>query len=101
MEPIIDRMGFDVIHNEAAQRFEARVEGLLSVADYRRAGSRVTFMHTEVPPMQRGRGIAAAMAGAALEWARSQQLGVVPACSYFAHYMQRHPSTQDLLDAGR
>ena len=91
-------MLFDVIHNAAVQRFETTIDGRASVADYRLAPDRklVTFFHTEVPREQRGRGIAAALVGAALQWARDQQLRVVPACSYVARFMQRHPETQDL-----
>lgn len=90
-------MPIDVVHNAAAERFEAEVGGRLSVADYRRAGDVVTFTHTLVPSEQRGRGIAAALVGAALDWARGAGLKVVPACSYVARYMQRHRDTQDLL----
>jgi predicted GNAT family acetyltransferase len=92
-------MQVDVRHDAVAHRFEATIDGHLSVADYRLAsgGNVVTFFHTEVPSQQRGRGIAAALVGAALQWARAQQLKVVPACSYVARYMQRHPETQDLL----
>lgn len=87
-----------VIHNPGAQRFETTIDGRLSVAEYRLADRVVTFVHTAVPPEQRGRGIAAALVGAALDWARAQQRRVVPACSYVARYMQRHPQTLDLLN---
>lgn len=92
-------MDYPVQHNDAAQRFEALVDERLSVADYRldADGRSVTFTHTGVPPEQRGRGIAAALIAAALAWARERGLKVVPACSYVARYMQRHPDTLDLL----
>ena len=85
-------MEFPVTHNPAAHRFEATIDGRLSVADYHLAGDRktITFTYTGVPVEQRGRGIAAAVVGAALAWAREQQLRVVPACSYVARFMQRH-----------
>lgn len=88
-----------VVHNLDAHRFEAMIDGRLSVADYRLGGEGgvITFTHTGVPLEQRGRGIAAALVGAALAWARAQRLRVVPSCSYVARFMQRHPETQDLL----
>jgi predicted GNAT family acetyltransferase len=92
-------MTIPVIHNEAERRFEAQIDGQTSVALYRRSGRRVSFVHTEVPYRQRGRGVAAALAETALAWARSEGLTVMPACSYFASYMQRHRETQDLLEA--
>jgi uncharacterized protein len=86
-----------VTHHVAAQRFEALVDGRLAVCAYRRDGGVVHFTHTEVPAALQGRGIAAALAQAALAWARGEALQVRPACSYVAAYMQRHPQTLDLL----
>ena len=86
-----------VHHDEAAGRFYADVDGHRCVCDYRRQGDTLLFTHTEVAPQLAGRGIAAALVDAALEWARSQGLRVRPLCSYVAAYMRRHPRTQDLL----
>ena len=88
-----------VTHNPAASRFEATVDGQLCVADYRLAGALMTMPHTYVPPALEGRGIAAALVGAALAHARHQGLRVRPTCSYVSRYMRRHPETLDLLDA--
>ncbi|WP_275430632.1 GNAT family N-acetyltransferase [Klebsiella aerogenes] len=40
--------------------------------------------------------MAARLVEAGLAWAREQQLKVVPACSYVAIYLQRHPEWRDL-----
>jgi predicted GNAT family acetyltransferase len=85
-------------HNITASRFETRVDGRLSVCAYRQVGQTLHLTHTEVPPSLQGRGIAAALVQAALDWARAQGLKVHPLCSYVALYMRRHPQTQDLLD---
>jgi uncharacterized protein len=86
-----------VIHHADAARFQAAVGGHLAVCEYRRGDGVVAFTHTEVPPALQGRGIAAALVQAALDWARAEGLRVRPACSYVATYMRRHPHTQDLL----
>lgn len=78
-------------HNPAESRFEATVDGLLSVADYRREPGRAVFTHTFVPPALRGRGIAEQLVRAGLAWARAEKLQVVPQCSYVAVFLQRHP----------
>lgn len=86
-----------VTHNPAQSRFEATIEGRLCVADYRLNAGVMQMTHTGVPPQLEGRGIAAALVKAALEYARAQGLKVNPLCSYVATYMRRHPETQDLL----
>ena len=87
----------EVRHDAQAGRFEAMVDGRLCVCEYRRDGQVLLFTHTEVPRALAGRGIAAALVGAALAWARDEGLAVRPLCSYVALYMRRHPQTQDLL----
>lgn len=86
-----------VRHNAAEQRFEAEVEGQLSVAEYTLREGEITFTHTYTPPVLRGRGIAEKLVRAALDYARDQRLRVVPACSYVALYVQRHPEYQPLV----
>jgi predicted GNAT family acetyltransferase len=90
--------GIVVTHDEAACRFEAVIDGHLSVCEYRMRDHTAMFVHTEVPSALQGRGVAAALVGAALQWARAGGLRVRPMCSYVAAYMRRHPETQDLLN---
>jgi predicted GNAT family acetyltransferase len=77
-------------------RFQAIVDGLTCLLDYRLAGPTMLITHTEVPPQLGGRGIAGQLMKAALAHARSAGLKVQPDCSYAADYMQRHPETADL-----
>jgi predicted GNAT family acetyltransferase len=95
-----ERMNVTVLHNEAAQRFEAVVDGQLSKVNYRIDDGVMRLVHTEVPHALEGRGIAAAMVKAALDHARAHGLKVAPVCSYVRAYMRRHPDTQGLLEAG-
>ena len=89
----------EVVNNEAGQRFEIRLpDGAVAFADYRTMAGRVMFPHTVVPPAHEGRGLASALARASLAWAREQGLQVIPQCSFYLRYMQRHPETHDLVD---
>lgn len=92
----------NVRDNPADNRFEATVDDMLAVAEYRREGDRITFTHTVVPPALEGRGVGSALVRTALAAVRERGLKVVPRCSFVAAYMRRHPETQDLLasDAG-
>jgi hypothetical protein len=86
-----------VINNVEAQRFEARVQNLLSLLTYRRLGNRITFVHTEVPPALERKGLAAKLTRTALDFARAENLQVIPLCPYVANYIRKHPEVQDLL----
>ncbi|MFN3416969.1 MAG: GNAT family N-acetyltransferase [Caldimonas sp.] len=89
-------MPVEVTHNPAAQRFEAALDGQLSVADYELRDGIMHMTHTGVPLALRGQGIAAQLVRAALDHARAHGFKVNPLCSYVRAYMQRHPETQAL-----
>ena len=86
-----------IVHDLAQGRFEALVDGGLAHVDYRRVGNTLHMMHTEVPPAAEGRGVAAALVQAALDYAADNGLTVMPLCSYVRAYIRRHPDAQPLL----
>ena len=86
-----------VRHNEAEHRFEAIVDGHLSVCDYEDVDGKRVFTHTLVPPELRGRGIAEQLVRAGLADARAKGLKVIPACSYVEVFIKRHREFADLL----
>lgn len=88
-----------VTHNAEAHRFEATVGGLGSLLSYRRFADRLVLQHTEVPSPLEGQGLAAKLTRTALEFARANQLRVVPLCPYALSFLRRHPQYQDLLSA--
>lgn len=89
--------GIEVWHNRAEKRFEAEVDGGMSVADYVLREGEMIMTHTYTPPELRGRGIAEKLVRAALDYARAEKLKVVPACSYVDIFIQRHREFQPLL----
>jgi len=86
----------DIQHDTVGGRFFAVVDGFQCVVDYELAGARMSVNHTRVPTQLEGRGIAAALVKQTLEWAKTQDLQVVPVCSYVSAYLQRHPEYQSL-----
>jgi uncharacterized protein len=89
-------MQIDVQHNAAHSRFEAHVDGQLGMAVYRLEDRVMAIVHTEVPREFERRGIASALAEAALAYAREHGYKVDPRCAFVRGYMQRHPETQSL-----
>lgn len=88
----------DIRHDAAAQRFEAEVEGQTLVLDYLREPGRLIITHTHTPPLLRGRGLAAQLLEHVLHWLAPQALQLQPDCSYAAHFLQRQPRWQRLLE---
>lgn len=82
-----------VTHNETGSRFEHGNAKL----EYVRRGDAVYMVHTEVPPELEGRGVAGALARAALDFASEAGLRVVPRCPFVAAYIKRHPEYQRLV----
>jgi hypothetical protein len=60
----------------------------------------MTITHTGVPAAVGGRGIASALVQAAFATARDEGWKVVPACSYAAAWIGRHPEYRDLVARG-
>jgi predicted GNAT family acetyltransferase len=88
---------FTVTHNLRASRFEVELPGEPAVLVYMLRPDLLVLMHTEVPPEFEGRGIAALMAKAALEFAKDSGLKVRSFCSYTTRYIERHKEYQELL----
>jgi len=84
-------------NNQAAQCWEAHVDQHVAVAEYRRRGDTIFFIHTEVPRELEGQGVASKLVRAALDEARAQHLAVVPFCPFVAGYIRRHPDYKALV----
>lgn len=93
----IDVDSMIVTHNEPEQRFEAVIDGRLALADYRRQGNTIFFTHTEVPEALEGNGIAGKIVQTALDYARTEQLSVVPLCPFVTAYIRRNQQYADLV----
>ena len=89
-----------VRHLEAESCFEARLDAAVGVLHYRRTGtgdaSRLVIPSVVVDPAIQGRGVAAALTRAALDWARREGLRVEPLCPYVDAWMRRHRDDEDL-----
>ncbi|HEX7830272.1 MAG TPA: GNAT family N-acetyltransferase [Thermoanaerobaculia bacterium] len=87
----------DIRNNESASQYETTIDGSTAYVAYDREGDdRIVFTHTVVPDALAGKGLASKLVTHALDDARSQNLKVVPQCSYVASFIQKHPEYQDL-----
>ena len=90
-------MSNNVRDNTERNRFELDAEGHVAFSNYKRAGSVITIMHTEVPPALNGKGIGSALVRGLLERVRAEGAKVVPRCPFVKGYIEKHPEYQDLL----
>jgi uncharacterized protein len=83
--------------NPARSRYELAIEGSVAFIDYQRVGRLRVLRHAEVPPVLRGRGVAATLTAGALDLVREQGGRIEARCSYVADFIARNAQYQDLL----
>ena len=89
-------INYQVVHSLANNRFEVDLGNDKAVLIYMIKAGLFILLHTEVPPAFEGRGIAAKMAKAALDYARSEGYKVRSYCSYTTWYIERHQEYSEL-----
>lgn len=87
----------EIVDNPARHRYEISIDGHTAFTTYRVENGVITFMHTEVPPEFRGKGIGSMLVRGELEAARARGLKVVASCEFVAGYIDKHPEFRDLL----
>lgn len=90
-------LAYEVEHDLARHRFQARIQGYLALLDYQIKRKRMVITHTEVPEAIAGRGIAGELTRVALRHARDNKYKVVPKCAYAEQFFERHAEYHDLL----
>jgi len=90
----------DVRHAPEHNRFEVRLGDDLAELVYEQRPGTIAFLHTLVPDAFEGRGVGGALAKAGLDYAKAEELAVVPACSFVRAYIKRHPEYQPLVRQG-
>ncbi len=80
----------DLKDNTAQQRLELEVAGQVVFCNYRRDGKIIHLTHVEAPFALRGSGAAGQLMQAIVNWAKLEQLELMPVCSYAVHWLRRH-----------
>lgn len=78
-------------------RFLLRVDDWDCVLEFSLDGASASFNHVRVPDAVGGQGLAGRLTRHALDWAREQDLKVIPHCPYVASWIKRHPDYADLI----
>ena len=91
------KQDIEIVHNEAAKRFETTIDGHIGYISYQERDGKLVYDHTIVPQELGGRGVGSALVKHALTYARDNDKKVVPQCSFVSSYIDKHPDYQDLL----
>ena len=87
-----------VEHDLVSHRFTVSGPGGTAVLAYAPAGSGLVEVYsTFVPTSDRGRGVAARLVEAAVQYARAEGLRIIPSCWYVAQWLRHHPEHADLV----
>lgn len=87
----------DIVHDPVGHRFTIQVDGHEAELVYVPEDGALAIVHTGVPSAIGGRGVAADLVKAALEFARAKGLKVAPRCAYAEAYLRKHREYDDLL----
>ena len=87
----------DITHDALRHRFETTIEGEHCALDYETLRDTMIITHVVVPDPVSRRGIAAALMGAALGYAREHRWHVVPKCPYAAYFVEKNPEWSELV----
>ena len=87
----------DIRDNADAKRYELPVEGEIAVVTYNLSPPNLMITETLVPEKLEGQGIASRLAKHVIEDARERGLLILPVCTFFSAYFQKHPENADVV----
>lgn len=87
----------EVIHEKENERFIIYSEDKESFIEYRLSDNLIDLYHTYTDPGLRGKGLAAQVVRAAFEYAKENNLKVVPTCSYVQAFVRRYGEYKKLV----
>jgi len=87
----------EVIHEKENERFVIYAEGNEVYVEYKKRGNKIDLHHTYTHPALRGKGLAAQVVRAALEFAKENNLKVIPTCSYVQAFIAKNAEYKDLV----
>src|SRR5688572_5622084 len=89
----------ELVKNETAGRFEMKVDGNnTAIIEYKEHPGKITLIHTEVPPILEGKGVATAIIEKSLNYIEQNNLKLIPLCPMVIAYIKRHPEWKRIVD---
>ena len=86
-----------VIHEKEKERFIIYADGGDVYVEYVLKNNEMDLNHTYTHPALRGKGLAAQVVRAAFEFAKENNLKVIPTCSYVQTFIRRYDEYKNLV----
>jgi len=86
-----------VIHEKENERFVIYLEGNEVYVEYTMRNNEIDLNHTYTNPALRGKGLAAHVVRAALEFAKENNIKVIPTCSYVQSFIEKNKEYKELV----
>lgn len=90
-------MAFEITSDMIKMKLD---EGDYAFIKYHIDGNRIFLDSTFTPDRYRGKGIGGALMAAAIAFAQSKTLSIVPICPFAIGYFKKHPEYDELLYKG-
>ena len=87
-----------LVKNETAHRFEMIVNGNAAIIEYKEYPGKIALIHTEVPAILEGKGVATAIIEKTLNYIEQNNLKLIPLCPMVVAYINRHPGWKRIVD---
>jgi predicted GNAT family acetyltransferase len=90
-------MNIEVQHDTDGERFVAEIEGQEAYLSYKIFDNILTLYFAFTPPALRGKEIAKLVVEHALDYAKDNNLKVIPTCSYVQAFISNNEQYKNLL----
>jgi predicted GNAT family acetyltransferase len=87
----------EVIHEKENERFVIYMDGNEVYVEYSMEENMINLYHTFTHPELRGKGLAAQVVRAALEFIKDNNLKVIPTCSYVQSFIAKNDEYKKLV----
>lgn len=87
----------DIRDNAQANRYELAIGDQTAIVTYNLSEPNLMITETLVPQALEGQGVASRLAKHVIADARARGLLLLPVCTFFAGYLQKHPEHADIV----
>ena len=90
-------MDIEIINDKENEQFVTTVEGHEAYLSYKISDDKIDFYLTFTPVALRGKGLAKKIVEFAFNYARENNLKIIPTCSYVQSFVERNNEYKSLL----